>query len=65
MNSNILEGVKELIRVILLAIIPVVYLSVEQGQVDWRAVALIGVVAGLRAVEKWLHKIDAKVQLPI
>lgn len=65
MKTNILEAVKEFIRVVLLAVIPVVYLSLEQGNVDWKAVSLVAVVAILRGVEKMLHKMDSKYTLPI
>ena len=63
--ENIIEGVKELIRIVLLAIIPVAYLSLEAKSVDWRTISLIAVIAGLRGIEKWLHERDSKIQLPI
>jgi len=63
--QNLIAGIKEVIRVALLAVVPVLYLSIEQGNVDWRAVGLIGTVAVLRGVEKWLHKSDSRMQLPI
>lgn len=47
-----LEG----LRVVVLSIIPVIILGLEQGNLDWRLVALTGVIAGLRFVDKLLHE---------
>ncbi len=51
------EAGKELARVVLLAILPVLIISLEKGDVDWRAVGLAGSVALLRAVDKGLHEL--------
>lgn len=58
------EAVRELIRVVLIAVIPVVYLSLEQGTVDWKAVTLVAVVAALRGVEKYLYE-TKRAHLPV
>lgn len=47
-----LEG----LRVVVLSIIPVIILGLEQGNLDWRIIALTGVIAGLRFVDKLLHE---------
>lgn len=56
MNKALLESLKELLRVVLIAVLPVLYTSLDQGTVDWKAVGIVAVVAGLRAVDKWLHE---------
>lgn len=63
--NNFIEGIKELIRVAILSVIPVAYLSIEQGNIDLKAILIVAVLAVLRGVEKLLHENDSKFQLPI
>lgn len=58
-NTNALvEGLKELIRTALMAVVPLVIsaLSSGEGAIDWRAIAIAGVIALLSGVDKILHK---------
>jgi hypothetical protein len=57
MEKPDVEALKELLRVVVLAIIPVLIASFEMGEIDWRLVIVAGAIAGLRAVDKWLHTI--------
>jgi hypothetical protein len=50
------EGLKELLRVILIAIIPVLIDSLQKGSVDWRTVTVVAALAGLRGIEKALYE---------
>jgi hypothetical protein len=51
------EAIKELGRVILFAIIPLLISYLEQGTgVDYRALAIVGSVAGLRFIDKFIHE---------
>ena len=50
------DFVLELLRVALIAVLPILYLSLEAGKVDWRAIGLAGVIAVLRAIDRWLHE---------
>lgn len=50
------EAVKEALRVVVLAIIPVVIDSLNKGEVDIKLVVTVGVVALLRFVDSWLHE---------
>jgi hypothetical protein len=53
------EAVKELFRVIAIAVIPVVIDSLQQGKVDYRTLLVVAVIAGLKSIDKYLHKIDS------
>ncbi len=65
MKQNIIEAIKELVRVVILSVIPVAYLSLESGNIDIRAIGIVAALATLRGIEKYLHVTDSKVQLPI
>ena len=49
------EALKEFARIIILAVIPVTIDSLNRGVFDFRAIAIVGIVAGLRAIEKFLY----------
>lgn len=57
-NEALLEAVKELARVSLLAALPVIYTSLEAGVVDFRAIGIAVAVAVLRAVDRFIHEWD-------
>lgn len=50
------EAVKEALRVVVLAIIPVIIDSLSKGEVDVKLVVTVGVVALLRFIDSWLHE---------
>ena len=54
--ESIKEAVKELLRVVVLAVIPVLVVSLESGNVDYKAIAVVGAVAGLRFIDKLLYE---------
>ena len=56
--KELLEGLKEILRTALMAVIPLLVLSLQQGEIDLRAVGLVAAVALLSGVDKWLHKLD-------
>lgn len=56
MNVALKEGLKQLGRVALLAVIPVLILSLESGKFDWKNIAAVVAIAVLMAVDKMLHK---------
>jgi len=51
----IVESVKELGRVALIAIIPVLIPQLESGKIDWKVVAIAGAIAVLKAIDKGIH----------
>ena len=60
MSKPLSEAVKEFFRVVVIAIIPVVVDGLSRNVIDMRLVAVAGSIAGLRAIEKWLHESDRK-----
>lgn len=51
------EALKELARVILLSIIPITIVQLENKMFDWQTIILVGSIAGLRFVDKYLHEV--------
>ena len=63
-ESPSLSAMKEFGRVIAISTLPVVISQLEAGKLDLRSIIVAMSVAGLRAVEKYLHKSESKVKLP-
>lgn len=57
LSEPLQEAIKEMLRVIVLAIIPVVILQVTNNSYDFKAVAVVAVIAGLRFIDKFLHEV--------
>lgn len=59
-ESALVASLKELARVVVMGIIPVILGGINVGSgefnIDWRIVSAVAIVAGLRFVDKWLHK---------
>jgi hypothetical protein len=55
MKEQIIEALKEAGRVVVLAIIPVAIDSLGRGNIDWNLVAVTGIIALLRFLDKYLH----------
>lgn len=57
--TPIIEAGKEMLRVVVLAVIPVLIASLESGQlnIDWKVVAVVAALAALRFIDKALHKL--------
>lgn len=61
MNKQaLIESVKEILRTALLAAIPVIIVSTENGSISLKAAGLAFVIAVLRGIEKYLHKAELK-----
>ena len=54
--DSLKEAVRELLRVVVLAVIPVAILSIEQGTVDLKAIVVVASVAALRFIDKYLYE---------
>ena len=50
------EAIKELLRVVLLAILPLLIVMTEEGIYDPRLIKVVGLLAALRFLDKWLHE---------
>jgi len=56
--KEFVEGLKEVLRTSMMALIPVVILSLQEGEVDWRLIGISAAIALLSGVDKWLHKLE-------
>lgn len=61
------EGIKEAVRLSMIATLPVVISQLGQGAIDYRAIAIIGIIAVLRGVEKYFYELgkDTKNMNPV
>lgn len=56
LDKTMIESLKELARVMVLAMIPIAIESLMANQINYRLIAFTGVIAGLRALDKLLHE---------
>lgn len=56
MNRALLEGLKEVARVSLMASIPILIDGLSKNVVDWRLIGISAIIAGLRFIDKILHE---------
>lgn len=54
-TKALLETAKELGRIFLFATLPVLADSLEAGNVSWRGIMILGIVAVLRGIDKYTH----------
>ena len=64
-QNALVEGLKELVRTGLIAVIPLVIDGLMAEVVNWRAVGIAGAIALLRAVDKWAHQKDIETPLDL
>lgn len=57
METPLKKAGLEMLRVTVLAIIPVLIMSLENGQVDLKYLGIVAGIAALRAVDKFLHEV--------
>lgn len=57
-KTALIEGIKEIVRVALIAALPLLITGLESGSLDWRLVATAAVIAVLKGVDKFVHKND-------
>lgn len=57
MKKSIIEAVKELLRVAVIAMIPILIEGLQSGSINTRLVLVAGSIAILRSVDKFLHKL--------
>lgn len=56
LKETIKEFTLELSRIALVAVLPILITSVESGNVDYKIIATVAVVAVLKAVDRALHE---------
>jgi hypothetical protein len=57
----IIDGIKEFLRIGVIAIIPVVISQLETQKVDWKVVVIVFVVAILKAIDRGMHEMGRKI----
>lgn len=55
-RKELVESVKEGLRVFLMAVVPLLIVQLESGEFMWRSLALAGAIAVLRFIDKLLHR---------
>lgn len=57
LSKPVIEASKEALRVVVLSIIPVLITQVELGIVNYKVIAVVGLLALLRWLDKFLHEV--------
>jgi hypothetical protein len=60
-KSPFVEGLKQLLRVALVAVIPLVISGLQTNSIDWRSIVIAGIIAVLMGLDKFLHKSEVGV----
>jgi len=55
-KQPLIDATAELLRVMVLAVIPLLIVSLENQSIDWRVIGIVALIAGLRWLDKFLHK---------
>lgn len=56
-KEAIINAGKEFLRVVVLAVIPLIIAGLDTGIFDWRIIGTVGAIAGLRFIDKYLHEV--------
>jgi hypothetical protein len=51
----VVEALKEFGRIALLAVIPMLIDQLSSGVIQWKAILVVGAIAVLKAVDKFIH----------
>jgi hypothetical protein len=54
-KEALIEAGKEFLRVVVLAIIPLLIDGLSKGYMEWSLIWITGAIAGLRFIDKYLH----------
>lgn len=57
-KTALIEGLKELLRTSMMAVIPAIILDLQTQKFTWQVWAMSFVIALLSGIDKWLHKLD-------
>lgn len=62
----LLEGIKELIRTSLIAVVPIVIAQLQKGDgIQWQVIGVAALIAILSGIDKWLHTKDIQTPLDL
>jgi hypothetical protein len=56
-----IEALKELGRIAVIAMVPIIIDGLTAGAINWTLVVSSGMIAGLRAIDKFLH-LEGKIE---
>jgi hypothetical protein len=51
------KALLELGRVVIIAVLPIIITSVEQGKIDWKVIGIAAIIATLKGIDKFIHEI--------
>ena len=57
MKEALIKALKELGRVVVLALIPMAIPMLEKWEIDWKLLLVVGIIALLRGIDKYLHEL--------
>lgn len=58
MSKPLVDAIKEFLRIILVAIIPVIIGQLQNGTIgDWKVIATVAAIALLKAIDEFLHEL--------
>lgn len=57
LSKPVVEASKEALRVVVLSIIPVLITQVELGVLDYKVLSIVGLLALLKWLDKFLHEV--------
>lgn len=63
-KTALIEALKEMLRVIMLAIIPVLIVQLQEQSIDYLALFIVGAIALLRFIDKYLHTLGKETEKP-
>jgi hypothetical protein len=63
MSKNLIEAGKEILRMSLISVLPVLISAIELGKVDYRVILIAFVISVLKGLDKFLHL--EEVQTPL
>lgn len=61
LSNEFVEGLKQLVRITLIAVVPVLISQLQSGNgIDWNVVLVVAAIAILSGLDKWAHKSGTK-----
>ena len=60
MSNEIIEGLRQFARTIIIAIAPVFIAQLQSNQIDWKAIGIAVAIAILSGLNTWAHEKDIK-----
>jgi hypothetical protein len=57
LSKPVIEASKEALRVVVLSILPVLITQVELGVLDYKVLSIVGLLALLKWLDKFLHEV--------